>query len=252
VAATDPFSLAGKRVLVTGGTRGIGRAISAHFVRAGAHVIANYVRDDEAAGSLRAECAQEGHLEICRADVSTVEGVKQVVDAVGSDGLSALVHAAATGVHRPLSEMSLRHWDFTFALNARALFALVNALRPRLASGSSVVALSSEGAIHAFAGYGLVGPSKAALESLCRHMAVELAPAGIRVNVLSPGTIPTDATRAFPDAEAYLREATRRSPRGRLTTPAEVAMAAHFLCCDGSVGVTGVTLAVDGGQRIVG
>lgn len=245
------FSLSGKRVLIAGGTRGIGRAISAHFARSGAYVIANYVRNEDAAQSLQEE-AGDTNLRLCRADLTTREGKQRVVDAVEDSPLDGFVFAAATGVHRPMEQLTLRDLDFTFALNVRAFFDLVLALRMRFTPGTSIVAISSEGAYHAFPSYGLVGASKAALESLCRHLAVELAPSRVRVNVLSPGTVSTQALDAFPDKEAVVREATARSPRGRLTTPEEVAYAAHFLCCDASVGVSGHTLVVDGGQRIRG
>jgi enoyl-[acyl-carrier protein] reductase III len=244
-------SLREKRILVAGGTRGIGRAISTHFARSGAHVIANYLRNDAAAESLR-QASAGAPVQLCRADLTTQEGKQRVVESVGELPLSGLVYAAATGVHRPLGDLTLRHWDFTFALNVRAFFDLVSTLRPRFASGASIVAISSEGAHHAFPNYSLVGATKGALEALCRHLALELARDGIRVNVLSPGTVLTEALDAFPDREERIREATMRSPRGCLTTTEEVAYAAHFLCCDLSAGLNGHTLVVDGGQRIRG
>jgi enoyl-[acyl-carrier protein] reductase III len=248
------FSLAGKRILVTGGTRGIGRAISRHFVREGADVVAGYVRDETAAASLlkEVEAMAGAHLQVCRADLSTPEGRERLIVSAGPAPLSALVHCAATGVHRPLQELTLKHWDFTFAVNVRAFFDLVTSLLPQFDPDASVVAVSSEGAAHAFPGYSLVGATKGALEALCRHMAIELAPRGVRVNVLSPGTVDTQALDAFPDRDALVRKAVQRSPRGRLTTPEEIAYAAHFLCCDASVGLNGHTLVVDGGQRISG
>ena len=247
------FSLAGRRVIVTGGTRGIGRAISLHFARAGAHVIANYHADDAAAESLRKELDANGlSVTTCRADVASPEGRARLLEDAGVETLSALVHCAATGVHRTLPELTGRHWDFTFALNVRALFELVKAVLPRLASGSSIIGLSSAGAVQAFPHYSVVGASKGALEALCRHMAVELAPNGIRVNVLSAGTVVTQALDAFPDREAQIADAIARSPRRRLTTADEVAHVAHFLCCDASSGVSGHTLVVDGGQRVRG
>jgi NAD(P)-dependent dehydrogenase (short-subunit alcohol dehydrogenase family) len=115
------FALTGKRVLVTGGTRGIGRAISTQLSRSGAHVIASHARDDGAAESLVDELAAEGRaVSLCRGDLTTDAGRQHVLDAIGGDSLSAFVHCAATGVHRPLADLTLRHWDFTFALNLRA------------------------------------------------------------------------------------------------------------------------------------
>ena len=100
--------------------------------------------------------------------------------------------------------------------------------------------------------YSLVGSSKGALESLVRHLAVELAPKGIRMNILSPGTILTDAWKKIPDSEKRLAGAIEKTPIGRLCTAEEVAWAAQFLCSDASSGIVGHTLVVDGGARIVG
>jgi enoyl-[acyl-carrier protein] reductase III len=247
------FGLRGKRVLVTGGTRGIGRAIATHLAREGAEIIANYAHDEEAATSLQEELAKAGaSLQVCRGDLSTPEGRQRLVESVGASPLSGLIHCAATGVHKPLPELTLRHWDYTFGVNVRSFFDLVKALLPQFRQGSSIVAVSSDGASHAFPNYGLVGASKGALESLCRHLAIELAAQGVRVNVLSPGTVMTTALDAFPDKDARVQEALQRSPRGRLTSLEEVAHAAHFLCSDASAGLNGHTLVVDGGQRIRG
>jgi enoyl-[acyl-carrier protein] reductase III len=247
------FSVAGRRILVTGGTRGIGGAISAHLARAGAEVIAAYARNDDAAQALAAGLSTEGTtLETCRADLTAPTGTERLLDAVGSRPLAALVHCAATGVHRPIDELTLRHWDFTFALNLRAFFVVVTALLPQMPAGSTIVAVSSQGAVQALPNYSLVGATKGGLEALCRHLALELAPRGIRVNVLSPGSVMTQAWDAFPDKEARVQEAVERSPRHRLTSLEEVACAAHFLCSDASAGLNGHTLVVDGGQRIRG
>lgn len=251
----DPFSMQGKRVLVIGGTRGIGRAIALQFARAGAEVVVNFVREQEAAERLCSEAAQMGlQLHAVRADVTSDKALEQLATEVAQrfSDLSTLVFAAATGVHRRLEQTTGRHFDFTFALNVKAFLALVKLFAPKMPPGSSIIALSSEGAERAMPQYGLVGASKGALESLCRHLAVELADRGVRVNVLSPGTVKTDAWNALPDADRRLREAAARSPIGRLVTVEEVALAAQFLACDASAGMIGHTLVVDGGARIVG
>lgn len=250
----DPFSLAGKRVLVTGGTRGIGRAISLQFARAGASVLANYVRDQEAARTLKEEAEREGlAVDLCRADLTSPKGMEGLLGHLGEafSSLSALVHCAATGVHRPVDQLDLRHFDWTYALNVRAFFDLVRRLLPKFEPGASIVAISSEGAVRAVPQYCLVGSSKGALESLVRHFAAELAPRGVRVNTLSAGTVLTDAWKVLPDRERRLAEAQARSPLGRLNTVEEVALAAQFLCSPAASGVVGHTLVVDGGLRIV-
>jgi enoyl-[acyl-carrier protein] reductase III len=251
----DFFSLQGKRVLVTGGTRGIGRAISLRFARAGAEVMANYVRDPQSAADLSAQAAGEGlRIGLCRADLTSPKGMEQLVGQVKDrfPSLSTLVHCAATGVHRSLDQLTLRHFDWTIALNARALFDLVLRLLEWFdPSGASVLALSSEGATRAIPHYAVVGASKGAMEALVRHMAAELAPRGIRANILSCGSVQTGAWKAMPDAEKRLAETCSRSPLGRLVTPEEVAWCAHFLCSPAASGIVGQTVVVDGGTRIV-
>ena len=244
-------ALSGRRFLVTGGTRGIGAAITRRLASEGAQVIANYARNESAAEAFATELGGAGlAVQLCRADLTRPNGLEEVGKALGEGSLAGLVHAAATGVHGALGEIGGRQWDFTFALNARACLEIVKLVAPRLGPGGSIVGISSEGAVHAVPQYSLVGASKAALESLCRHLAVELGPRGIRVNALSPGVVLTDVWNALPDAEPRLAAARSRHPQGRLTTVEEVAGAALFLCSDASSGVSGHTLVVDGGARI--
>lgn len=246
------FSLAGTYV-ITGGTRGIGRAISIELARAGAQVIANYLRNEKAASDLKSLLESENlHFDLCRADLTTPEGVQKVAAAVGAAGspLCGLVHCAATGAHRSLAELTSRHLDWTMALNVRSFFELVKLLLPRLGPGSSIVALSSPGASRAVPEYGLVGASKGALESLARHLAIEFAPRGIRTNIVAPGAIATDAWNAIPGGKIKLAEAEKRSPLGRLITPEEVAQAVRFLCSSSASGINGQTVIVDGGAGI--
>lgn len=251
---SDPFSLKGTTVLVTGGTRGIGRAISLCLAGAGATVVANYARNDDAAQALATRASADRlAIEVLRADLTLPKGmalVQERMDQCGDDTVS-LVHCAATGVHRPFDQLTTKHLDWTMALNARAFFELVRALLPRLGDGSAIVALSSAGAVRAVPAYTAIGASKGALEAMARHLAVELAPRGIRVNILSPGSVATHAWDAFPDKEERLADALRRSPIGRLVSVDEVASAAQFLCSRASRGVVGHTLVVDGGTRIV-
>jgi enoyl-[acyl-carrier protein] reductase III len=245
------LSLAGRTFIVTGGTRGIGGAIARQLAAAGARVVAGYARNDAAATAFADEARSAGlAVELCRADLTRPGGVERLVAAAGDGPLHGLVHAAATGVHGPLDRLTARHWDFTFALNVRAFLELVLALRPRLARSSSLVAVSSEGAVSAVPQYTLIGASKGALEALCRHLAVELGREGVRVNVLSPGAVETEAWRALPDAAERLEVERLRHPAGRLTTLAELAAAAFFLCSDLSAGLNGHTLVVDGGSRL--
>jgi enoyl-[acyl-carrier protein] reductase III len=250
----DLFSLRDKTIVVTGGTRGIGQAISLRFARAGATVIANYLRNEQAAECLKATATEEGlAITLCRADLTNERGLEQLDRSVLESGshLSGLVHCAATGVHRPLEELTERHFDWTFNVNVRAFFKLVKLLMGRFSDGSSIVAVSSWGALRALPCYSLVGSSKGALEALARHFALELAPRGVRVNILTAGAVLTDAWKAMPDSEARIAETIRRTPLGRLVTAEEVAYGAQFLCSDAAAAIVGQTLVLDGGTGIM-
>jgi NAD(P)-dependent dehydrogenase (short-subunit alcohol dehydrogenase family) len=253
VGGDDLFSLRNKKILITGGTRGIGLAISLRFARSGATVIANYLRDEKSAKQLEAIATEEGlAIALCRADLTSEKGLEQLGRSLqeGSPHLSGLVHCAATGIHRPIEELTERHFDWTFNLNVRAFFKLVKLLAARFSKGSSIVAVSSWGAVRALPSYSLVGSSKGGLEALARHLAVELAPRGIRVNILTAGAVLTDAWKVMPNSDARIAETVRRTPAGRLVTAEEVAYAAQFLCSDAAAGIIGHTLIVDGGVGI--
>jgi len=253
-SGNDLFSLSHKTILITGGTRGIGQAISLRFARAGATVIANYLRDEKAAEHLKAIAMEEGlTLALCRADLTNQRGLEQVERSLQEQGssLSGLVHCAATGVHHPIEELTERQFDWTFDLNVRAFFKLIKLLMPRFSKGSSIVAVSSWGALRALPYYSLVGSSKGALEALARHLAVELAPRGIRVNILTAGAVLTDAWKAVPNSEARIAETIRRTPAGRLATVEEVAYGAQFLCSDAAAAIIGHTLVLDNGMGIM-
>lgn len=252
VGGNNLFSLRDKTILVTGGTRGIGLAISLRFARAGATVIANYLRDEKSAQQLAATAAAEGlSVTLCRADLTNDKGLEHLVGSLPEGNLSGFVHCAATGIHRPIEELTERHFDWTLNLNVRAFFKLVKLLLPRFSNGSSIVAVSSWGAMRAIPFYSLVGTSKGGLEALARHFAAELAPRGIRVNTLTAGAVLTDAWKAMPNSEARIAETVRRTPAGRLVTVEEVASAAQFLCSDAASGIIGHTLIVDGGMGIM-
>jgi enoyl-[acyl-carrier protein] reductase III len=231
-------------VFVTGGSRGIGRAIAERFARDGAERIAiGYLRNDAAA-----EDAAAG-LRALGADVSLVRGnvsSERVLEEVAALGpLDVLVHNAATGVVRRALETEDKHWDWTLNANARALLSLARVAAPQMPAGASIVAISSLGSHRVLENYSLIGTSKAALESLVRYLAVELAPA-IRVNAVSAGVVETGALEHFPNRDEMLRIGAA-NPAGRLVTPEDVAGAVAFLCSRDAEMVRGQVLVVDGG-----
>jgi len=240
----------GASVFVTGGSRGIGKAIALRFAELGAARIAiGYLRNDDAAEATAAELGGLGaEAVLVRGNVAS-ERVAAEIAALGP--LDAVVHSAATGVIRPALEMEKKHWDWTLDANAYALLALAKAATPQMQPGSSIVGISSLGSTRVLENYVVVGTSKAALESLVRYLAVELAPQGIRVNAVSAGVVETEALDHFPNKDEMVGEGLERTPAGRLVEPADVADAVTWLCSPGAEMVRGHTLVIDGGFSLL-
>jgi enoyl-[acyl-carrier protein] reductase III len=240
----------GASVFVTGGSRGIGKAIALRFAQLGAARVAiGYLRNDRAAEAAAEELRAAGAEPVLvRGNVSS-ERVLHEVAALRP--LTALVHSAATGVIRPALEIEKKHWDWTLDANAYALLALTKAAAPQMRPGSSIVAISSLGSTRVLENYVVVGTSKAALESLVRYLAVELAPQGIRVNAVSAGVVETEALDHFPNKNEMVRRGIERSPTGRLVEPEDLANAVVWLCSPEAEMVRGHTLVVDGGFSLL-
>jgi enoyl-[acyl-carrier protein] reductase III len=242
------MTFAGASVFVTGGSRGIGKAIARRFAELGAAKVAiGYLRSDAAAEATAGELRELGaEVTLVRGNVSS-ERVLAEVGALGP--LDVLVHNAATGVIRPALDTEDRHWDWTMTANARALLSLARVAAPQMPSGSSIVGISSLGSHRVLENYTLVGTSKAALESLIRYLAVELAPRGIRANGVSGGVVDTGALEHFPNRDEMLRFGAA-NPAGRLVAPEDIAGAVAFLCSPEAEMVRGQILVVDGGWSI--
>lgn len=249
------IDLKGHTALVTGGSRGIGRAIAVRLAQSGARVAINYLRNRTAAQET-ADRIQEAGSEalLLKANVGEQEDLERLFATLRSewgDRLDILISNAASGVIRPAMELTLRHWDWTMSINAATLLPLTQQARPMMVEGGSVVAVSSLGALRAIPMYAAVGASKAALESLVRHLAVELADQGIRINAVSAGVVDTDALRHFPNRDDILGNSRVKTPIGRLTSPEDVADVALFLVSPLAKMIVGQTITVDGGYSVL-
>jgi len=247
--------MAGRVALVTGASRGIGRAVALRLAVEGADVGVHYFRNREGAEKTAAEVEElggrahvlKGHL----GDADKVRAIAgELVEELGPP--SIVVSNAASGVLRPLGEIEERGWDWTLDVNCRALLVLAQTLREPMAAngGGSMVALTSLGSTRVLPFYGAVGVSKAALEALVRYLAVELAPDGIRANAISAGVVDTDALSHFPNREDLLRAAEEHTPAGRVVTPEDVAGVVTFLCSETASMIRGQTIVVDGGYSL--
>ncbi len=246
--------LDGRVALVTGGGRGIGRAIASNLAARGAHLVVAYLRNRAAAEETCA--AGEDHAVkalAVRANVGDEAHLDALFDRVDETfgRLDVFVSNAATGVLKGLDDLDARAWAWTMDANARAFFLGAKRAAALMRDAGHVVALSSQGSTRVLPGYMVVGASKAAIETVARYLAVELGPRGIRVNVVSPGVVDTDALRHFPARDEMLETARARTPLARLVTPEDVAATVDFLTSGRSGMITGQTLVVDGGAGLL-
>ncbi len=245
----------GKKVLITGGSRGIGRAIALELAKRGCDVAINYMRNDEAAEeTARAIRALGRECLKIRKNIFKVANVRELFARVREawGRLDFFVSNAALGALAPPLEMPEKGWDLAMNVNAKAfLYGVQEAVR-LMPEGGKIVAISSIGAHFVLPGYVAVGASKAALETLVRYLARELAPRGILVNAVSGGPVLTDALRMFPNAEQIIRFAEEQTPLGRIGRPEDLAKVVAWLLSPDADWVVGQVIVADGGLSLGG
>jgi glucose 1-dehydrogenase/3-oxoacyl-[acyl-carrier protein] reductase len=240
--------LAGKRALVTGGTRGIGRAVALGLARAGTHVVVSHAQESEAAESLRGELKETGGNHLVRiADAADPAALAALLQATGAHlgGLDIVVNNVGTINHVPYDKLSFEDWNSVLTTNLTATHLVTQGALPLLGDSGSVINVGS--------GAGVVGvplrahytAAKTGLIGLTRSLCKELGPKGIRVNLVTPGVTETDHAAGMPDNVRAMY--TNRIPLGRLGDPAEIANVVLFLASDVSSYVNGANFAADGG-----
>jgi enoyl-[acyl-carrier protein] reductase III len=243
----------GKTALVTGGTKGIGKCIALKLAAGGANVAINYLRSRNAADETMAELKKFGgdHHAI-RCNIGNHEKMPKIFDEVREKygRLDIFVSNAALGVFTSAGELDEKAWHLSMDTNAWAFLRSVQLSRDMMPDGAKIVALSSLGSVRYITGYAAIGASKAAIETLTRYLAYELAPHLINVNTVSGGFIDTDALKGFPSYQEMVDEVVRRTPFKRVGRPEEVADVVCFLCSDKAKWITGQIIVVDGGYSL--
>ncbi len=252
------IDLTGRLALVTGAARGIGRACALRLAEAGADVIVNYVTSRAAADEVAQKIQSIGrHAAVVKADISEQDDIISMMDFVKESfgKLDILVSNAATGGFRPLMSTTARQFEAAMNANTRALLFLMQAALPLLRrkeeGRAKVIALTSHGSHFALPLYGLIGSTKAALESLARHLALEVGSEGINVNLVQAGLVETDSTRSVPGSQQLFDLRQSRSMVGkRILETGDVADVVLFLASPLSDMIQGQTIVVDGGSGI--
>ena len=246
-------NLSGKTALVTGASRGIGRATALALSRIGAQVIVHYGSNEKAAAAVVGEIRNAGgKAEKVAADLRSADGPRflaEQVRAIIGARLDILVANAGISKAASIEETTVADFDALFAVNVRAPFFLVQQLLPVLSKDSSVILLSSLAAHAVVGNLSAYAATKGAIDTLVKHFAAALGERGIRVNAVAPGVVPTDMSN-FTKSQAGRDFTLGIQALKRLATPEEIAAAITFLACDQSQWITGGTLRVDGGSKL--
>jgi NAD(P)-dependent dehydrogenase (short-subunit alcohol dehydrogenase family) len=246
--------LKGKKALITGSSRGLGKAISLELAGRGTDIAINYVKNAEAAEETAEEIRALGvECITIQADVSDHKSVKELFKSLKEQfgRLDLLVSNAVSGVLGPAERIGRLGWEKAINTNTRSFMLLMQqAVKLFPDNGGRAVAISSIGSHTCLSGYTAVGASKAALEALVRYFGKELAPRGIGVNAISGGPINTAALDYFPDKDELIAEWTARAPQGRIAETGDIAPVVAFLLSDEARWIQGQTIVVDGGLTL--
>lgn len=248
------MSLENKYSLVTGGSRGIGRAIAVELAERGANVAINFFSNRANAEATRKEIEGLGVKAVAiRANVGNPEHISRMFRSVKDEfgALDILVSNAASGALKPTLDLGVKDWERSMDTNARALLLMAQHAVPLMEGRSGkIVSITSMGSTRYIPTYGAVGASKAALETVTRYLAMELGRKGINVNAVAAGVIDTDSLKMFPNREDLLEDARSFTPKGRLAEPADIARVVALLCSEDANWICGQVIVADGGHSL--
>lgn len=245
-----------KTALVTGSSRGVGKAIALALAEQGYDIIVNYARSKTAAEETAKEIEALGRRAlVIKANVGDTSKIKQMFETIDQEfgRLDVLINNAASGVQRPIMELEEKHWDWTMDINSKALLFCAQEAAKRMENtgGGSIISISSLGAIRYLKNYTAVGVSKAAVEALTRYLSVELAQKNIVVNAVSGGAIDTDALKHFSNRDEILADAKENTPAGRIVEIDDIVQTVLFLASPGAFMIRGQTIIIDGGRSLL-
>ena len=245
--------LDGKTALVTGGSRGIGRAAVMSLAREGAQVIIHYGKAKKEAEQIAAEIvARGGRAQAVSADMASPQGPRELaqkVRAIVGDRLDILVANAGISIPASIEDTKLADFDQMFAVNVRAPFFVIQQLLPILSEGSSIVVTTSLAAHAAIDGIAAYSMTKGALDTMVKHFALTLGVRGIRINGVAPGIVETDMSE-FARTDQGRKYATGMQALKRVAQPDDIGDAVAFLASNDARWVTGDILHVDGGAKL--
>lgn len=243
----------GKVALITGGSRGIGKAITHKLAVNGAEVIINYFRRRDTAESTAQEVREKGvNAHIIKANIGDPEKIDGMFNEIESKfgRLDILINNAASGMARSALELEVKSWDWTMDINARAVLLCTQRAAKLMPSGGKIINISSIGSRFVLPQYIAVGVSKAALEALTRYLAIELAPRGISVNCIAASAVETDALKIYTSSLSPDEKQWQTTPVGRMVQPNDIAEVVAFLCSDEAYMIRGQIIVVDGGRSL--
>jgi enoyl-[acyl-carrier protein] reductase III len=247
------MSLKGKVALITGGSRGIGRAITLKLASEGADVIINYFRRTSQAELTAQEARSKGvKAHIIKANVGEPDKINSMFQEIETlfGKLDIFISNAASGVARPAMDLDPKSWEWTMDINARALLLGTQKALKLMPNGGQIVSISSLGSRMALPVYTAVGVSKAALEALTRYLAIELASKNVRVNCVAAGAVETEALKIYANDKSLPFLTIQSTPAGRMVQPEDVANLVAFLCSEDSYMIRGQVIVIDGGYSI--
>ena len=242
-----------KLSLITGGSKGIGKAISLGLAEESSDILITYFRDKKNALKTKDEIIKLGvNCDIIKINLSNIGSVEEMTNYIKDKfkKIDFLINNAATGINKPSKSITSKHWDFVINTNSKAPWILIKNLSEIMPSGSSVVNISSLGSKIVLSNYFSVGVSKSALETITKYLSIELSEKGIKVNSISPGIIKTDALKSFPKGSDVRNIENYDTPAGKPLEAKNVSDLVNFLCSDESEMIRGQNITIDGGRSL--